>query len=33
VVDPVVEGRDGGSVPLDEVKPDLVWNWWWGQSG
>ena len=30
-VDPVVEGR--GSVPLDEVKPDVVWGWWWGQSG
>lgn len=28
VVDPVVDGR--GSVYLDEVKPDVVWNWWWG---
>jgi hypothetical protein len=28
VVDPVVDGR--GSVYLDEVKPDVVWDWWWG---
>lgn len=21
-----------GSAYLDEVKPDVVWNWWWGQS-
>lgn len=29
-VDPVVEGR--GSVPLDEIKPNFVWDWWWGNG-
>jgi hypothetical protein len=28
--DPVVDGR--GSVYLDEAKPDVVWNWWWGNG-
>lgn len=30
-VDPVLDGR--GSVPLDEVKPNFVWDWWWGRGG
>ncbi len=29
-VDPVTDGR--GSVYLDEVRPDTVWRWWFGQG-
>ena len=32
-VDPVLEGKGRGSVPLDEVRPDVVWDWWWRNGG